>query len=79
MRTTCSTRSNRRWITEHDLARIKTKVYALNFDDDEFNPARLLILENLLKRVPQAKYAVQAGSEKSYGHLTMALRSGKPC
>ena len=60
---------------ERDLARIKTKVYALNFDDDEFNPARLLILESLLKRVPQPKYAVQAGSEKSYGHLTMAFPS----
>jgi homoserine O-acetyltransferase/O-succinyltransferase len=60
---------------EHDLAAIKTRVYALNFDDDEFNPARLLILESLLKRVPQAKYAVQAGSEKSYGHLTMAFPS----
>ena len=60
---------------EHDLAGIKTRVYALNFDDDEFNPARLLILESLLKRVPQAKYAVQAGSEKSYGHLTMAFPS----
>lgn len=60
---------------EHDLAKIKTRVYALNFDDDEFNPARLLILESLLKRVPQAKYAVQAGSEKSYGHLTMAFPS----
>ncbi|WP_210253942.1 hypothetical protein [Bradyrhizobium sp. S69] len=60
---------------ERDLAKIKTRVYALNFDDDEFNPARLLILESLLKRVPQAKYAVQAGSEKSYGHLTMAFPS----
>jgi homoserine acetyltransferase len=60
---------------EHDLAKITTRVYALNFDDDEFNPARLLILENLLKRVPQAKYAEQVGSEKSYGHLTMAFPS----
>jgi len=48
---------------EHDLAKIKTKVYPLNYDDDEFNPARLLILESLLKRVPRAKYAVQAGSK----------------
>ena len=60
---------------EPDLATIKTRVYALNFDDDEFNPARLRILESLLKRVPQAKYAVQAGSENSYGHLTMAFPS----
>jgi hypothetical protein len=46
-----------------DLAKIKTKVYPFNFDDDGFNPARLLILESLLKRVPRAKYAVQAGSK----------------
>jgi homoserine O-acetyltransferase/O-succinyltransferase len=60
---------------EPNLAEIKAKVYALNFDDDEFNPARLHILESLIKRVPRASYAIQAGSDKSYGHLTMAFPS----
>jgi hypothetical protein len=46
-----------------DLAKIKTKVYPLNSDDDGFNPARLLILERMLKCIPRAKYAVQAGSK----------------
>jgi hypothetical protein len=46
-----------------DLAKIKTKVYPLNFDDDGLKPARLLILERMLKYIPRAKYAVQAGSK----------------
>ena len=70
-----SVKSSLDYDPEPDLAKIKTKVYALNFDDDEFNPARLHILENLIKRLPDAHYAIQAGSEKSYGHLTMAFPS----
>ncbi|MFZ5680255.1 MAG: hypothetical protein ACOY91_10920 [Pseudomonadota bacterium] len=58
---------------EPSLEKIKTNVYALNFDDDEFNPAQLKILERLVSRVPHVKFVVQAGSEKSYGHLTMAF------
>jgi homoserine O-acetyltransferase/O-succinyltransferase len=58
---------------ESGLSTIKAKVYALNFDDDEFNPARLRIPDRLIKRVAHGQFAVQAGSEKSYGHLTMAF------
>jgi homoserine O-acetyltransferase len=33
------------------LTAIKTKVYALNFADDEFNPADLHVLEELIPKV----------------------------
>lgn len=54
-----------------DLGLIKAKVLALNFDDDEFNPARLHILERLMPQVKHGNYVVQPGTDTSYGHLTM--------
>jgi homoserine O-acetyltransferase len=54
------------------LASIKTRVFALNFSDDEFNPAQLHVLEHLMPKVPHGRFIVQEGSESSYGHLTMA-------
>src|SRR6202162_3279536 len=54
------------------LTAIKTKVYALNFADDEFNPAELHVLEELMPRVREALFIVQSGSAESVGHLTMA-------
>jgi hypothetical protein len=54
------------------LATIKTKVYALNFADDEFNPAELHVLEELMPRVREGRFIVQLGSAESFGHLTMA-------
>jgi homoserine O-acetyltransferase len=52
--------------------RIRTRVFALNFDDDEFNPELLQILGRLRSRVPNGRYVVQLGSMTSFGHLTMA-------
>jgi homoserine O-acetyltransferase len=60
---------------EPGLEKIRAKVYGLGFDDDEFNPARLGVLEKLIKRVPEGRYAIQAGSESTHGHLTMAFPS----
>ncbi|MDB5610159.1 MAG: alpha/beta hydrolase family protein [Bradyrhizobium sp.] len=57
---------------EPKLSSIKAKVFALNFDDDEFNPEQLHVLEHQIPRVPHGRYVVQKGSENSYGHLTMA-------
>jgi homoserine O-acetyltransferase len=54
------------------LTAIKTKVYALNFADDEFNPAELHVLEELMPRVREGRFIVQPGSPESFGHLTMA-------
>jgi homoserine O-acetyltransferase len=56
---------------EPSLSKIKAKVFALNFDDDEFNPNQLNILQTTLKRIPHAEYVVQPGNADSFGHLTM--------
>ncbi len=57
---------------EPGLSKIKAKVFALNFSDDEFNPDVLQILQTRMKLVNDGQYAVQQGSPQSYGHLTMA-------
>jgi homoserine O-acetyltransferase len=57
---------------EPGLAMIKAKVYALNFSDDEFNPAGLGLLQSRMKLVKNGSYFVQTGSPDSFGHLTMA-------
>jgi homoserine O-acetyltransferase len=54
------------------LAAIKARVYALNFSDDEFNPAELHVLEELVPRVRKGRFVVQPGSAESFGHSTMA-------
>jgi homoserine O-acetyltransferase len=57
---------------EPGLSSIKTKVVALNFSDDEFNPDELHILENLMPELKNGRYVVQPGTSTSFGHLTMA-------
>jgi homoserine O-acetyltransferase/O-succinyltransferase len=57
---------------EPHLSAIRTKVFALNFDDDEFNPDRLGVLERLTPTIPGARYVVQKGTANSFGHLTMS-------
>jgi homoserine O-acetyltransferase len=57
---------------EPNLAAIKTKVLALNFGDDEFNPQSLNILTSLMSQVRNGRAVVQPGTTKSFGHLTMA-------
>lgn len=67
-----SLESSRDYDPEPNLARIKAKVFALNFTDDEFNPDELQILQSRIKAVEGARYVVQKGGPDSYGHLTMA-------
>jgi len=56
---------------EPDLPKIETKLFALNFSDDEFNPDRLQVLQTLVPKLRQGRYVVQSGSATSPGHLTM--------
>ncbi|MFF2090881.1 alpha/beta fold hydrolase [Paenibacillus sp. NPDC058174] len=53
------------------LSSIQTKLFALNFTDDEFNPEQLRVLERLVPKVKNGRYVVQPGTLKSRGHLTM--------
>jgi homoserine O-acetyltransferase/O-succinyltransferase len=53
------------------LSKIKTKLFALNFSDDEFNPDRLQVLQTTVPKLKQGRFVVQPGTESSPGHFTM--------
>ena len=53
------------------LSGIKAKLFALNFDDDEFNPDRLQVLQSAVPKLAHGRYVVQPGTASSPGHLTM--------
>jgi homoserine O-acetyltransferase/O-succinyltransferase len=67
-----SLRASRDYDPEPGLSTIKTRVFALNFADDEFNPDVLGILETRISKVTNGRYVVQPGTSTSFGHLTMA-------
>jgi homoserine O-acetyltransferase/O-succinyltransferase len=46
-----SLKSSADYDPEPGLTSIRTKVFALNFDDDEFNPEMLRVLEQFIPRV----------------------------
>jgi len=56
---------------EPELPKIKTKLFALNFSDDAFNPDELQVLERLVPTLKQGRYVVQKGTPSSPGHYTM--------
>jgi homoserine O-acetyltransferase len=56
---------------EPELSRIETKIFALNFSDDEFNPDRLQVLQTLVPKLAHGRYVVQPGTSSSPGHFTM--------
>ena len=64
--------SSRDFNAEPGLNQIKTKVYALNFADDEFYRDSLQILQRDSKLLSQAKIALRPVSDGSVGHLSMA-------
>src|ERR1700731_2253673 len=66
-----SIEGSRDYDPEPALAKIKARLFALNFADDEFNPDVLQVLERLMPRVPHGRYVVQTGTPHSYGHWTM--------
>jgi homoserine O-acetyltransferase len=55
---------------EPHLARIKAPVVAINFADDELNPAELGAAEKIVNRLPNSRFALVAASETSRGHYT---------
>ena len=54
-----------------EFSKIKTKLFALNFSDDEFNPDRLQILQTVVPKLEHGRYVVQLGTPASPGHYTM--------
>ncbi|NBD27192.1 alpha/beta fold hydrolase [Paenibacillus glycinis] len=67
-----SLKSSADYNPEPGLSSIKTKLFALNFSDDAFNPEELRVLERLVPKVKNGRFFVQPGSPISRGHLTMA-------
>ena len=64
--------SSRDFNAEPGLNQIKTKVYALNFADDEFYRDSLQVLQRESKLPGHAKIVVRPISAGSVGHLSMA-------
>lgn len=64
--------SSRDFNGELGLPQIKTKVFALNFADDEFYRDSLQILERDAQTLPRKQIVVRAVSKGSVGHLSMA-------
>ncbi len=57
---------------EPDLARIKAKVFALNFADDEFYRDSLQVLQRDMPKVQQARLVIRGITAGSAGHFSMA-------
>lgn len=57
---------------EPDLARIKARTLALNFADDQINPAELDVMKQLVSRVPNSRFVLVPRSERTAGHQTLS-------
>jgi homoserine O-acetyltransferase len=64
--------SSRDFNAERGISLIKTKVFALNFADDEFYRDSLQILEADVQQVRQGKFAVRPITTGSAGHFSMS-------
>ena len=67
-----SFKSSKDYDPEPRLSSIKTKLFALDFSDDEFNPDVLQVLETTVPKLQQGRFVIQKGTIGSPGHLTMA-------
>jgi homoserine O-acetyltransferase len=56
----------------HHLERIKAKLFALNFEDDEINPVELNILPPAIKRVKNGSFYNVPTSLNTHGHSSIA-------
>src|SRR5262245_55166673 len=53
-----------------DIERIKARVLAINFADDEINPPELGVVEPIINRIPGARFVLVPASDKTRGHYT---------
>jgi homoserine O-acetyltransferase len=56
-----------------NLEKIKAKLLAINFADDEVNPPELGVMEREIKRIAGARFVLIPASEKTHGHYTYNL------
>jgi homoserine O-acetyltransferase len=64
--------SSRDFNAEPGLSQIKSKVYALNFADDEFYRDSLQVLQHDIQQVRQGRVVIRQASVGSAGHFTMS-------
>ena len=55
------------------LGKIKAKVVAVNFADDELNPPELTIVPELVRGIPGARFVLVPASDETRGHLSLLL------
>jgi len=56
-----------------DLNRIKAKLLAVNFEDDELNPPQLGTMEPAIAKIPGARYVLIPASAETNGHYSTLL------
>ncbi len=54
-----------------DLGKIRAKVVAVNFGDDDINPPQLAYIEKIVRSVPGARFVLVPASDKTIGHLSL--------
>ena len=58
---------------EAQLGKIKAKVLAVNFSDDELNPPELGVMEREIPRIKQARFVTLPPTSGGRGHQTLTL------
>ena len=53
-----------------DLEKIKARLLAINFEDDEGNPPQLNVVEPAIKRIKNARHVLIPAGPDSHGHYT---------
>ncbi len=53
-----------------DLDRIRARLLAINFEDDELNPPELGVVEPAIARIPGARQILVPASERTFGHYS---------
>lgn len=64
--------SMRNYNPEPDLGKIQARLVAINFVDDQINPAEFGILESAVKQTKSGQAVLVPASDKRRGHLTLA-------
>lgn len=59
----------------NDLEKIKARVLAINFADDELNPPQLGIMEPAMARIPASRYVLVPAGPETNGHYSTLLAS----
>jgi len=56
-----------------ELEKIRARVLAINFEDDELNPPRLGVMEPAIARIPGARFVLIPAGPATNGHYSNQL------